>query len=273
MPTVLSSPLAPRILRRSQIRSTQSNAPLPKVSVAQPQSHPPFERVPVLETRPPMPAAPAPAAVAAPAPVNRVHIIEHPAAHHALTLLHSDQLHTWEFRAICNQLLILLAVEATRSLPTIEQKVETSTGSISGQLLAKPVVFLSVTRDGLGLSHNLSDCVPGIQVGGISIERTKNNGFQSRLHLASAPALNEARVILFDPAVSSGTSAGLALSLARRLGATDICLLSFMISSQALCRLQADFSDLNVWTAGIDSAWEPKKGVSVLGNFGERLYR
>lgn len=267
MATVLSSPLQPRIIRRSQLRhaqpaapSTNSNPPIP------PEAGPTLPAVSVREVREPAPVA---------APASRVQIVDHPAAMHALTVLRDQQTPHYEFRRTSNQLLVLLAVEAMRSLTLRERRIETSAGSWNGGLLAKPVVFLSVTRDGLGLSHNLADCLPGLLVGGISIERTiESQVFQPRLHLASAPALSDARVILFDPVVSTGSTSGVALSLVRRLGATDISLVSFIVSSQGLLRLQADCPTLTVWTAGVDSDWDATKrgSTQALADFGTRLF-
>lgn len=276
MSTVLSPASSIRILHRSQLRQPAPR-PLAKISVAQPApvAAPSAEPEPMLlaEEADRAPTPPAPAPVKTPAPAGpRVNLIEHPAARHALSLLRTQQSPSWDFRMTSNQLLYLLAVEATRSLPLREEKGNSK--AVPSQLLAKSVVFLSVTRDGLGLSHTLADCLPGVLVGGIGIERARNgDGLQARLHLASAPALNECRVILFDPAVNTGATVSHAYQLVRRLGATDICLLTYVVSSQALCRLQADFPDLVIWAAGVDTNWEPKKhGSSLLGDFGERLF-
>ena len=266
MATVLTSPMSPRILYRSQNRSAPREK-LPKSSVAEPAPSAPSPH----ESAPPAPGDEI-RSVADDAPLNRVNVAAHPAAQHALSLLRSKPTQAWEFRTTCNQLLMLLAMDATRSLPLRDRTIETNHGAQPGHALAKPVVFLSVTRDGLGLSHTISDCLPGLLVGGISIERTPDHsGFQSRLHLPSAPALSDSRVILFDPVVSTAAAAGSALRLVRRLGATDISLLSFVISSQGLLRLQADYPELTVWTAAVDSAWDPKRHpTTLLGNFRER---
>jgi uracil phosphoribosyltransferase len=80
-------------------------------------------------------------------------------------------------------------------------------------------------------------------------------------------------VILFDPVVSTGLSACLALNVLRRSGAADIALISFLVSSVGLERLQASQPDLAVWTAAIDIEWDAKRGaIPSLGDFGERLY-
>ena len=179
-----------------------------------------------------------------------------------------------QFRVVTNQLLVLLTLEATRSMPTRDELVETHSTTHTGQVLAKPVVFLSIARHGLGLAHGVADFFPDLLVGTISLDRHGDHpGAEPRLHLVNAPALGDARVILFDPVVATGFSASQALNFIRRSGATDITLLSFLASFQGLSRLQTASPDLSVWTAGIDSDWDSKRGpMPGLGNFAERLY-
>ena len=80
-------------------------------------------------------------------------------------------------------------------------------------------------------------------------------------------------MIIFDPVVATGLTASQAIKFLRRTGATDITLLSYIISFQGLSRLQAASPDLFFWTAGIDSEWDSKRGpLPGLGNFAERLF-
>jgi uracil phosphoribosyltransferase len=227
-----------------------------------------------------------------------VNVSEHPLAQHALMAMRNRHTAPRQFRQISNQLLVLLAIEATRTLPTRDESVETASGgevtsppwprngsaagedgktspaTHAGQVLAKPVVFLSITRHGLGLAHDLAEFFPDMHVGTISLDRTGDGGgAEPRLHLVNAPALGEARVILFAPVVASGISAAAALNLIRHSGATDITLVCFLISFQGLTRLQSAQPDLMVWTAGIDSEWDSKRGaLPGLGDFAARLY-
>lgn len=225
---------------------------------------------------PSLPAAPvAPAPVIAAAPLaKKNNVAEHPLAQHALTILRNKQTEPAQFRQISNQLLVLLALEATRNLPMRDEPVETRSNSHTGQVLAKPVIFLSVTRHGLGLAHNVADFFPGMLVGTVTLERKNENAApEPRLHIVNAPALSDAKVILFDPVVTTGASATLALNFIRRSGATDVSLVSFLVSFAGLSRLQTALPDLTVWTAGIDHEWDSKKGpMPGLGNFAERLY-
>jgi uracil phosphoribosyltransferase len=214
-----------------------------------------------------------PPPVNVPAPVN-VNVLAHPIARHALTALRNKHTPTKQFRMFSNQLLVMLAIEATRTLPTREEPVETPADSHLGAALGKPVVFLSLTRHGLGLAHSLADFIPGVSIGAISLGHgSSGQPLEPRLHLANAPLLTDARVILFDPVVGAGFSAGSALHLVRRSGASDITLLSFLISSPGLKRIQATIPGLTVWTAEIEQELDPKRGpLPGLGNFAERLY-
>jgi uracil phosphoribosyltransferase len=207
-------------------------------------------------------------------PPTNINVVEHPVAQHALTALRNKETPTKQFRVHSNQLLVLLALEATRTLPTREEAVETPADSHVGCVLDKPVIFLSLTRQGLGLAHTLADFIPGMSFGSITLDHTSSRKHREpRIHLVNAPMLPDARVILFDPVVGAGFSASSALHLIHASGASDISLLSFLISSPGLKRVQAAIPGLTVWTAAIEPELDAKRGpLPGLGNFAERLY-
>ncbi|HTQ32254.1 MAG TPA: uracil phosphoribosyltransferase [Opitutaceae bacterium] len=209
-----------------------------------------------------------------PAPPPSLHVLEHPIAQHALTALRNKHTPTKQFRLFSNQLLALLAMEATRTLPTRTETVETPADTHTGCVLGKPVIFLSLTRHSLGLAHSLADFIPGVSIGAVTLDHGSNDRqLEPRLHLVNAPMLNDARVILFDPVVGTGLSAGCALHLVRRSGASDISLLSFLISAPGLKRVQAAIPNLTVWTAAVEPVLDAKRGpLPGLGNFAERFY-
>jgi uracil phosphoribosyltransferase len=205
---------------------------------------------------------------------KKVKVAEHPLAQHALMTLRNKLTAAAEFRQTSHQLLVLLTVEALRTLPTRDDMVQTHSTTHTGPVLAKPVVFLSVTRHGLGLAHKVAELFPSLLVGSVSLERSGDTlGIEPRLHLVNAPALSDVRILLFVPVVATGASASQALKFLRKAGATDITLISFLVSFQGLSRLQTGAPDLHVSTAAIDSDWDSKRGpLPGLGNFAERLY-
>ena len=221
----------------------------------------------------PFPASATPREVR-PAKAKRVHVVEHPIAQHALTVLRNKHTLPEPFRRASHQLLAILAAEATRTLPLREEAIETPAADHVGRLIARPVVFLSLTRHGIGLAHDIAAVVPDISIGAISLERPhRDQPLEPRLSLVGAPPLDAVRVLLFEPVVSGGLSATLALKHLRGSGATDLALLSFVASAPGLDAVLADVPDLTVWTAAVDPEWDPKRGtLPGLGDFARRLY-
>jgi uracil phosphoribosyltransferase len=201
-------------------------------------------------------------------------VVDHPVAQHALTMLRNKHTAPHQYRAISHYLLVLLLAESTRNLPIRPETVATFSDDVVGQVLAKPVVLLTVARHGLGLANRMIEFFPDMMVGAISFDPSKKGGRQElRLHLANAPALSDARVILFDPVVSTGSSSSAAIQLVRRAGATDVSLVSFVVSDSGLTRIQADFQNLYIWTAAIDAKCDARRGpMPGIGAFAERMH-
>lgn len=201
-------------------------------------------------------------------------VVDHAIAQHALSVLRDRDSDARKLRIVSHQLLTILAFEATRALPLREVESDHAGGTSAGKNLSKPVVFVSLTRPGLGLAHTIADLIPNVSVGNVSLDRSSGaQRLEPRLHLVSAPPLSSSHVILFDPLVASGVSAGIALHLLRNSGAADLTLLSFVISSAGLKRVQSIIPDAGVWTVAIDDQPDPKHGLLAgIGNLGERLY-
>lgn len=202
--------------------------------------------------------------------MNRVHVLHHPIGDHALAALRHRRTPAEQFRLHCQRLLLLLTVEATSSLPVRQR----GPGSEAiGRTLGKPVIVLSLTRDGLGLAHQVAETIPDAATGVVTIHGTETDRPEPRLHLVRAPALSEARVILFCPIIATGLSSCLAVSLLRHSGANDISLLSIVASSDGVTWIHSVHPTVEIWTGAVDLGWDPKIGPAPgIGNFAERLY-
>lgn len=215
-----------------------------------------------------------PSAAAALPSASTVVMAKHPAAQHALTRLRNRHSTAAEFRSASLQLLLQLVVEATRTLPTQSVEIETTTGDLQGQMLARPVVLLAVDRAGLGLAHRMVEYFPDLIVG--SIGHDSSNGGQrtgARLHLPNAPALGDARVIVLDPVIATGATALRAVSLARRAGAADIVLAAFVAGATGLEFVHATVPHLPVVIAAVDAKSDSRRGpIPGIGDFAARLF-
>lgn len=203
-----------------------------------------------------------------------VTVVAHPVAQHALTMLRHKLTSPHEFRMSSNHLLVALIQEATRSLPTHTETVPTQHESTLGHVLTKPMVFLTLRRQGLGMAHRMADFFPRLLVGTISYDPAANGQpAEARLHLANAPALGDTHVIIFDPIVATGASASRAVGLVRRVGAIDVSLVSFVMSATGLETIQSRAPELRVWTAAIDKKLDARKGpIPGVGDFAARMF-
>ncbi len=201
-------------------------------------------------------------------------LARHPAAQHAFTRLRNRDTTSAEIRRASLQLLLQLVVEATRTLPTQTVEISTAAGDMPGQILARPVVILAVDRAGLGVAHRMVEHFPDLIVGSIGHD-TSNGGQRAgaRLHLPNAPALGDARVIVLDPVIATGTTALRAVSLARRAGATDIVLAAFVASATGLEFVHASVPHLPVVVAAVDAKIDSRRGpIPGIGDFAARLF-
>lgn len=265
MATATLSADRPRIFKRSQLRLAPSARPLPTE-----EPRPALAR-PIEVAKPVVMNSPAPA----PTPVkDRLHVLSHPVSKHALTLLCNEKTSQYEFRLTCNQLLNLLAIEATRTMPVVEEAVNTSKGPWHGHSLAESAVFVSVEKDGLSMLYHLADSLSGVLVASIGAERSgASHSLEPRLNLSSVPALSRSRVVLFSPVVISAEATLKAVNLVQKLGANDVAVAAFMMSAQAIFNLKSSFPNMDIWTAGVDSNWDGKnEQMHLLSDFGVRFF-
>jgi uracil phosphoribosyltransferase len=205
---------------------------------------------------------------------KRVNVIEHPLAMSALTSLRDKRTPPDRFRTMSNLLLMLLTIDALRDLPTRDRVISPTAGPNSGKVEGKPVLFISVNRSGIGLVHNVVDHVPNLRAGSISFESHMEAGYmEPQLHLPSTPALDRARVILFQPVIATGHSANIALDLLTKAGSDDAVIVTYMISFEGLNRIHTRFPNVSIWAGMIDSDWNSARGpMPGFGKLSERLF-
>src|SRR5699024_12390544 len=81
-----------------------------------------------------------------------VHHIDHPLLAHKLTVLRKRDTSSMIFRQVTEELVMLLAYEATRDLAVTDVEIETPVTTTTGKEIAKPrPLEVPIPRAGLGL--------------------------------------------------------------------------------------------------------------------------
>jgi uracil phosphoribosyltransferase len=177
----------------------------------------------------------------------RVHVVDHPLVSHKLTALRDERTDSPTFRRLADELVTLLAYEATRDVRVEDVTVQTPVAPAHGVHLATPApLVVPILRAGLGMLEGMVRLLPTAEVGFLGMVR------------------NEATL---EAAIRF-----LAVRGADHI--TAICLLS---APEGVQRVERDLDDLGlpitIVTAAMDEHLNDKGYiVPGLGDAGDRLY-
>src|SRR5438128_564777 len=165
------------------------------------------------------------------------HLLDHALASHCVAALRDRRTEPDAFRRYCERLTLLLAVEATRDLPTKPGRVETPLETAEAALLASSVVAVPVLRAGLGMLPPILHLFPDIAVGYIGLERDETTAV-ARSYYQKLPPLEGRATLLLDPMLATGGSADEALTKLVVAGATDIRLLCIVAAPEGIAHVE-----------------------------------
>jgi uracil phosphoribosyltransferase len=201
-----------------------------------------------------------------------LHILQHPLADHAITHLRDRTTKPATFRTLSHQLGLLLALDATRDLPTRSHAVNTPLEPHTGKILAEGLVVVPILRAGLGMVQPYLDLFPEVSVGYVGLERDHQTAV-ARSYYCKLPPLAGKRVLCVDPMLATGGSAVTALDLLREAGATELSLVVIVASPEGAAAVEKAHPTVPIFTAALDRELNPKKYILPgLGDFGDRLY-
>jgi len=201
-----------------------------------------------------------------------LHVLQHPLADHALTHLRDRTTKPATFRTLSHQLGLLLALDATRDLPTRSHAVDTPLEPHNGKILAEGLIVVPILRAGLGMVQPFLDLFPDVSVGYVGLERDHQTAV-ARSYYHKLPPLAGKRVLCVDPMLATGGSAVTALDLLREAGATELSLVVIVASPEGVAAVEKAHPNVSIFTAALDRALNAQKYILPgLGDFGDRLY-
>ncbi|MEI6102151.1 MAG: uracil phosphoribosyltransferase, partial [Eubacteriales bacterium] len=104
--------------------------------------------------------------------MSNVHIIDHPLIQHKLTFIRDKNTSSKDFRALLNEIAMLMGYEVTRDLPLEEVQIETPVGPATTKIITgKKLAIVPILRAGLGMVDGLLSLVPSARVGHIGLYR------------------------------------------------------------------------------------------------------
>jgi uracil phosphoribosyltransferase len=202
-----------------------------------------------------------------------VHLVRHPVALDALAALRHKSTDASRFRALARRVSLVLALEATRDLPTSPVRIDTPLEATEGRILNAALVVVPVLRAGLGMVEAVLDLVPQARVGHIGLQRDERTAVASRYYAKLPGDLSDSIALIVDPMLATGGSAVAALTLLQQAGARDIRVACIVAAPEGLAAVEAAHPGVAIFTPAIDRELNAQKFILPgLGDFGDRLY-
>ena len=207
----------------------------------------------------------------------RLHVADHPLINHKLTVLRNRDTPSATFRLLVDELMTLLAYEATRHVHVAPVTIETPVTATTGMKLSDPApIVIPILRAGLGMLDGLMRLLPTAEVGFLGLLRDEST-YEAVTYANRLPDdLTNRQVFLLDPMLATGSTLVAAINYALERGARDVtavCLLAAPEGLAVVDQAVGDRVDVQVVVAAVDERLNDKKYiVPGLGDAGDRLY-
>jgi len=205
-------------------------------------------------------------------------IVEHPLVAHKLTVLREASTDSPTFRRLTEELVTLLAYEATREVRVTPHAVQTPLAPAVGVRLSQPrPLVVPILRAGLGMLEGMTRLIPTAEVGFLGMVRNEET-LQAATYAERLPDdLSGRQCYVLDPMLATGGTLAAAVQFLERRGADQITCICLIAAPEGIERLTSLLEGLQVpctlVLAGMDERLnEVGYIVPGLGDAGDRLY-
>ena len=208
----------------------------------------------------------------------RVHVADHPLISHKLSVLRDAGTDSPTFRRLTEELVTLLAYEATREVSVEPVEVTTPLTTTQGVRLTSPgPLVVPILRAGLGMLEGMQRLLPTAEVGFLGMIRNEET-FQAETYAERLPdRLDGRQCYVLDPMLATGGTLAMAIDFLVQRGAREITAITLLSAPEGIERLERDTAHIDVpiqlFSAGLDERLD-ENGYIVpgLGDAGDRLY-
>jgi uracil phosphoribosyltransferase len=188
----------------------------------------------------------------------RVHVADHPLITHKLAVLRDKNTPSPTFRNLTDELVTLLAYEATRSVRVQPITIQTPVTETIGTEISDPKpLVVPILRAGLGMLDGMIRLVPSAEVGFLGMVRNEET-LQPDIYAERLPDdLSNRQCFVLDPMLATGGSLLAAINYLFDRGAVDVTAICLIAAPEGL--------------AAVEKATEGREVTIVLGALDERL--
>ena len=206
----------------------------------------------------------------------RVVIADHPLITHKLTVLRDKGTPPPTFRLLVEELMTLLAYEATREVRVESVEIETPVAKTTGVRIARPTpLIVPILRAGLGMLEGMVKLVPTAEVGFLGMKRNEQT-LEPETYAERLPDdLTGRQCFVLDPMLATGGSLAAAVEFLFERGAEEVTAICVLGTPEGITAVREGVGERDVTLvlgALDDGLNEQAYIVPGLGDAGDRLY-
>jgi uracil phosphoribosyltransferase len=204
----------------------------------------------------------------------RLHVADHPLVSHKLTALRDERTDSPTFRRLADELVTLLAYEATREVRTEAVDIRTPVGPTTGVKLSSPKpLVVPILRAGLGMLDGVLDMVPNAKVSVVGLSRNHETLQPEHYFERFVGHLDERTALIVDPMLATAGSMIATIDLLKSRGCKDVRALVLVAAPEGIAALAQAHPDVRCWTAAVDSHLnEVGYIIPGLGDAGDKIF-
>ena len=205
-------------------------------------------------------------------PIENVTVFSHPLIQHKISILRDKRTGTNEFRALIEEIAMLMGYEALRDLPLneVETPIETCmTPMIAGKKLA----IVPILRAGLGMVNGILALVPSAKVGHIGLYRDEVTHEPHEYYCKLPNPIEQRTIVVTDPMLATGGSAVAAVDFIKEHGGRNIKFMAIIAAPEGLERLHKTHPDIQIYVGHLDRQLNENAYICPgLGDAGDRIF-
>ena len=208
----------------------------------------------------------------------KVLVANHPLVSHKISILREKLTDSPTFRLLVEELVTLLAYEATRDLRTEEVQIDTPVSRTNGIKISQPLpLVVPILRAGLGMLQGMSKLIPTAEVGFLGMVRDETTLKASTYANRLPEDLKGRQCFILDPMLATGGTLVAAINFLLEKGASEITVICLLAAPEGILNLEKEFSSvmspITIVTGAIDDKLNANGYiVPGLGDAGDRLY-
>ena len=208
----------------------------------------------------------------------KLHVADHPLITHKLSVLRDERTDSPTFRHLVEELVTLLAYEATRDVKMAPVNIKTPVAEMKASVMAKPKpIVVPILRAGLGMLEGMTRLIPNAEVGFVGIVRDEKTLQPSTYANRLPEDLSGRQCFVLDPMLATGGTLVATIQYLIDRGATDVTAICILAAPEGIKALEKAFANTKVPITVVTGALDEKLNehgyiVPGLGDAGDRLY-